>query len=64
MADRDKSFAYLYGQCWNLDDIDIVSMKIKNTKTRYRNGLEELGGELPSSAQSEMRRRHNAMMRV
>ena len=62
--DRVKSFAYLYGQCWNLDDIDIVSMKIKNTKTRYRNGLEELGGELPSSAQSEMRRRHNAMMRV
>ena len=62
--DQDKSFAYLYGQCWNLEDIDIVSRWIKNTKSMYPSVLEVLGGELPPAAQSEMRRRHNAMMRV
>jgi hypothetical protein len=62
--DQDKSFAYLYGQCWNLEDIDIVSRRIKNTKSRYPSALEVLGGELPPAAQSEMRRRHNEMMRL
>ena len=62
--EQDKSFAYLYGQCWNLEDIDIVSRRIKNTKSRYPSALEVLGGELPPAAQSEMRRRHNEMMRL
>ena len=62
--DQDKSFAYLYGQCWNLEDINIVSKRIKNTKSRYPSALEVLGGELPPAAQSEMRRRHNEMMRL
>ena len=62
--DRDKSFAYLYGQCWNLEDIDIVSRRIRNTKSRYPSAHEVLGGELPPAAQSEMRRRHNEMMRL
>ena len=62
--DQDKGFSYLYGQCWDLEDINIVSMRINNTKTRYRSALEELGGVLPSESQSELRRVHNYMGRL
>jgi len=62
--DQDKSFSYLYGQCWDLEDINIVSMRINNTKTKYRSALEELGGVLPSESQSELRRVHNYMRRL
>ena len=62
--DQDKGFSYLYGQCWDLEDIDIVSMRINNTKTKYRSALEELGGVLPSESQSELRRVHNYMRRL
>ena len=55
----DVNFSYLYGQCWDLEDIDIVSMRIKNTKTSYPSALEELGGSLPFDSQSEARRLHN-----